>query len=375
VPVKYIEKNYKEAIHADAVRNLLPSVYEDALVRKGINPVSEPQFDNVKTDEGDTISFDVTVEVRPDVKIEGYRGIKVKTSKRKIDDSKMNETLEHLRERMATLRVVDREVRKDDLVLIDYGPLLESGEIDSKLLTTNYPVELSGQSLLKEFREGLIGMETGEEKDIFVQYPDDFPEKETAGTSKTFRVKVKEIKEKELPDLNDDFASRVGEKFPNLDSLKQQIKDDLTEEEEKRFDHEAEEQIIDKLIEKNPFDVPEAMVRNYIASLLEEDRKRRPEVPDQAEREREMTEQFHGAAVRTIKKYFILEAVRKQEEIDVEDTEVDGRIDQLANEGRHDPEEVKAYFKNPERRRSLANELRDRKVLDFLRQGADVKAA
>jgi trigger factor len=375
VPVKYIEKNYKEAIRADAVRNLLPSVYEDALVREGIKPVSEPKFDNVKTEEGDTINFDVTVEVRPEVQIEGYRGIKVRVKRTAIEDSNMSDTLEHLRESMATLRVVDREVRGTDFVLIDYGPLLDTGEIDTKLFAANYPVELSGHSLLKEFREGLIGMETGEEKDILVQYPDDFPEKESAGTSKTFRVTVKEIKQKELPELNDDFAKRVGDKFTDLDSLKQQIRADLDKEEDKRVEHEAEEQIIDRLIEKNPFDVPDAMVDNYIASVLEEDRKRRPDVPDEAERERELKEQFHGAAVRTIKKYFILEAVRKQESIEVEAEEVEGKINQLANEGRHQPDEVKAYFKHPQRRQSLENELRDRKILDFLRQSADVKVS
>jgi trigger factor len=374
VPRKYVEKNYKEAIHSDAVRNLLPSVYEDALVREGITPISEPTFDNVKAEEGDTISFDVTVEVRPDVTIEGYRGVRVKVKKKKIEDSNVNDTLEHLRESMATLRVVDRAVRDGDFVMVDYGPLLESGEIDSKLLATNYPVDLSGQNLLKEFREGLKGLSTGDEKDIFVQYPDDFPEKEAAGTSKTFRVKVKEIKEKELPELDDEWAKRVGgDKFSSLEDLKRQIRKDLEEEEDKKVNHEIEERIIDKLIEKNSFDVPEAMVNNYLYSILDEDRKRRPNVPDEQERERELREQFHGAAVRTIKKYFVLEAVGKQEQIDAGTGDVEAKVDELANEGRHEPDEVKAYFRNPQRRRSLENEIRDRKILDFLRERADAK--
>lgn len=375
VPVKYIEKNYKEAIQADAVRNLLPSVYEDALVREGIKPVAEPKFDNIKTDGGDAITFDVTVEVRPDVEIEGYRGIKVKVRKRKIEDSNMNNALADLRERLATLRVVDRAVRDGDFVLVDYGPLLESGEIDQKLLATNYPIDLSGGSLVKEFQEGLIGMETGQEKDIVVRYPDDFPDKGNAGTTKTFRVRVKEIKQKDLPELDDEFAKRVGEQFSTLESLKQKITEDLTRDEERRLEHETEETIIDQLISKNPFDIPEAMVRNYLASLLEEDRQRRPDVPDEAEREKEIKEQFQEAAVRTIKKYFVLEAVRKQEGIEVKREEIDGRIEELAGEGSHKPEDVKAFFARPERRKNLENELLDRKVLRFLRENAEVKVA
>ncbi len=375
VPVKYLEKNYKDVIRGDAVRNLLPAVFEDALVRTGIHPVGEPRFDNVKTGTGGAITFDVTVEVRPEVEIQGYRGVKVTVKKRTIDDSTLNAALEHLRETLATFRVVDRKIREGDSVIIDYGPLLPTGDVDKKRFAVNYPVDLARESLLKEFREGLIGMETREEKDILVRYPDDFPDKEAAGTAKTFRVRIKEIKEKELPELNDDFAKRVGEKFPKLDNLKQQLKEDFETDESKRIEHEAEEQIVDKLIAKNPFDVPEVMVRNYIASLLDEDRKRRPVVPDEAERERELVEQFRDAAVRTIKKYFIMEAVRKQEAIEVADAEVEGKIEQLAADGRHRSEEVKAFFRHPERRRGLENELRDRKILEFLRQSADVKVA
>jgi FKBP-type peptidyl-prolyl cis-trans isomerase (trigger factor) len=113
-------------------------------------------------------------------------------------------------------------------------------------------------------------------------------------------------------------------------------------------------------------------VNNYILSVLDEDRKRRPNVPDEAEREREVREQFRGAAVRTIKKYFILEAVGKQEQIGVRAEDVDAKINELASEGRHAPDDVKAYFRNPQRRRSLENELRDRKILDFLREKSDI---
>jgi trigger factor len=375
VPAKYIEKNYKDVIRADAVRNLLPAVYEDALVRTGIHPVGEPKFENVKTGTGDAIAFDVTVEVRPEVEIQGYRGVKVTVKKTAIDDSTLNHALEHLRESLATYRVVDRKIRDGDFVLIDYGPLLSPGVVDKKRLAVNYPVDLSRETLLKEFREGLTGMETGEEKDILVQYPDDFPDKESAGTSKTFHVRVKEIKEKVLPELNDDLAKRVDEKLTNLEGLKARIREDLEKDEEKRIDHDAEEQIIDKLIAKNPFDVPEAMIHNYIHSLLEEDRKRRPVVADEAAREQELMDHFRDAAVRTIKKFFVMEAVRKQEAIEVADDEVDGKIDQLATGGRAKPEEVRAFFRNPERRRGLENELRDRKILDFLRRSADVKVA
>ncbi|MFQ5512219.1 MAG: trigger factor, partial [Candidatus Krumholzibacteriia bacterium] len=175
VPAKYVEKNYSQVIHSDAVRNLLPQVYEQALVREGITPVGEPKFENVKAEQGVDITMDVTVEVRPEVEIDGYRGLKVKVAPRPVDDARVDEALEHMRERMVTLRVVDREVQAGDLVLIDYGPLLDDGTVDDKAMSRNYPVDLSGENLLAEFREGLPGMGLREEKEIRVRYPDEFP--------------------------------------------------------------------------------------------------------------------------------------------------------------------------------------------------------
>ncbi|UCH82805.1 MAG: trigger factor [Candidatus Latescibacterota bacterium] len=372
VPLKYIEKNYGGAVHADAVQNLLPAVYEDALNREGIRPIAEPRFENLKAERGENISVEVVVEVRPEVVVEGYQDVKVKVQKNEIGEKEISEVLERLREQNATLAVVDRASKEDDFLLIDYAPLLDSGNIDGTKLSENYPVDLTGGSLLPEFREGLIGLSVKDEKDIEVEYPDDFPEKNVAGTKKKFRVTVKEVKEKRLPEINDEFAKSLGKEFTGLAALKEKVGEDLVAEEAKRRDHDVEEMIIDQLIEKNPFDVPDAMVENYLASVLEEDRQRRPNAPDEAEREKEIREHFTQAAVRTIKKFLILEAVRKQESLDVSREDIEAKIGELTAGGEERSDEIKEYFRHPERRRSLENEMRDRKVLDFLREKADI---
>jgi trigger factor len=375
VPLKFVEKNYKDAVRSDAVRNLLPSIYEEALVQEGITPIGEPRFENVKTDEGLPITMDVTVEVRPDPTIDGYKKIKVKVERKTIDDKNVDEAIEHIREQMATLKVVDRPVKAEDYVLVDYGPLGDDGEVDKERLAVNYPIDLARGNLLKEFQEGLLGMGTGDEKDIRVDYPEDFPDKDNAGQSKTFRVTVKEIKEKDMPELNDEFAAGLGGSFKTVAELRKHVEEDLVREEDKRFEHNAQEQIIDSLIKKNNFQVPDAMVHNYLASVLEEDRKRRPEVPNEEERVKEIQEHFHDAAVRTIKKYFIMEAIKKQESIELSREEVDARIQEMVDQQSQQADEIQAYFRNPEHRRSLESEMLDRKVLTFLRESADIKVA
>jgi trigger factor len=375
VPAKYVEKNYGEIARDDAVRNLLPAVYEDALVQKGITPLGEPKFENLKAEPGEGVSVEVEVEIRPQVTLRDYLGVEVRVTHKVIGEKDVAETLDRIRERRGTFAVVERPAKEGDLLLIDYAPLQESGEVDGTKMVQNYPVDIASETLLPEFRENLRGMEVRGEKDVVVDYPQDFPDKAAAGTRKTYRVTLKEVKELRLPELDDDFAKSLGEEFADLDALRAKIRSDLEQEEEQRRRHEAEEKIIDKLIASNPFDVPQTMIENYFASILEQDRKRRPQVEDEAAREREVREHFHSAALRTIKKYLILDAVKKQENITVGPQELDAKIEDLSRTGGEKAEEVRAYFRRPDRRLAIEGELLDEKAMSFLRERAVVTAA
>jgi trigger factor len=375
VPPRFIEKNYAEAIHDDAVRNLLPAAYEESLEREGIAPIGEPKFVNLKAERGEAATVDIEVEVRPEILLKDYLGVEVRVEKRAIGDTDVDETLERIREQKGSFVVVERPAREGDIVVIDYAPVLSGGEIDEKQVLRNHPVEISSPSLLPEFKQGLSGIEVGATKDVTVRYPEDFPEKPLAGTEKTYRVTAKEIKELRLPDLDDSFAKELGDRFPDLPALKNRVKADLEGEEDRRRRHEVEERIIDRVIEANPFDVPEIMVENYLSSVLEQDRRRRADVADEAAREKEIREHFHAAAVRTIKKFLVLDAVRKQENIEIGAAEIQAKIDDIARSGGERESEVRAYFSHPERRRSLENELLDRKAIDLLRERAVVTGA
>jgi trigger factor len=373
VPLKYVEKNYSGVIHRDAVQNLLPHVYEDALVREGIMPVGQPKFENLSSKKGENVTVDVVVEIRPDLEIKHYRGVKVEVKRGAIGEKEVTEALNHLRERMSTFKLVDREARENDFVIIDYGPILESGEVEAKSMIRNYPVDLSSPNILEEFREGLAGMSIKEEKDIRASYPEDFPDESLAGKERRLRVTVKEIKERHLPELDDAFAKRVGEQFSGMEALREKIKQDMENDEEKRFEHEIEERVIDNIIATQPFEVPEAMIENYLASIIDEDRRRRPNVPDDDEREREIRENYRNAAVRTIRKYFILDAIKVQENIELQEGDLEAKIEELAKGAPEKEEDVRAYFRRPEQRRSLENQMLDEKILKFVRENADIK--
>jgi len=239
----------------------------------------------------------------------------------------------------------------------------------------NYPVDLSSGSLFPEFQEGLLGMRIGDDKRITVEYPENFPDKKRAGTRTTFHVSLREIKEKVLPDIDDEFAKKIGEDIENLDALKERIHKDLVEEEEKRFDREIEEKMIDRIIENNPFEVPDIMVENFLTSLIEEDRKKRPRVASEEEREREIRKIFREAAVRNVKKYFILLALKKEKDFSVAAEEVDDKIRQIVESSGDQAEEVRTYFKQKKPRNNLESQLEDEKVFRFLRENAVLKGA
>ncbi len=371
VPPEFIKKNYGEVIHSDAVRNLLPAVYEEALEREGIAPLGEPNFENIKAEKDTDISADIAVEVRPEVRIGKYKDLSVKAEKHEIGDSDIDEAMQSIRERMASFRVVEREAGENDYLVIDYAPII-NGEIDRKKLLKNYPVDMSSDNLLPDFRDGLKGVKPGDKKEFTVHYPADFPEKELKGQDRDFHVEVREVKEKVLPELNDDFVKQLDSGLTSVAELKKRVREDLIEQEIKRYAHEIEEKVIDVIIKNEPFEVPEAMVNNYLASVLEEDKKRRPRVDDEEAREKEVRNLFHDSAVRTVRKYFIMESVRVQENIKISDEELSGRMDKLAGTSER-KDEILGYLRSPDQKSRIEAELADEKVLKLLRESADIK--
>ena len=375
VPVQYVKKYHGEAVENEAVQNLLSEAYQKAVLSKGLHPLAEPRFENLQAEEGKGISVDAAIEVRPDVEIKDYKKVPVEAEKPEVKDSEVDDALKTLSERMATFQSVDREAASSDFLIIDYAPLSDSGEPVEDERQKNHPVDLSGDNIVPEFRAGLTGMKPGEEKELRVKYPEDFANKSLAGVEKTFTVKVMEVKEKLVPEIDDAFAQRFGDDVNSLAELKAKVFNDLSKEAEERYRHDVTEKIIDKIIENNEFEVPDIMIENYLLSVIDEDRRRRPGVPDEEQREKEIRELFSEAAVRTIRKYIIMDYVGKKEKLAVSQEEIDERVKTIADSTGKPIDEVKRVFLAGEGRKSLENELLDQKILNFLRENADIKVA
>jgi trigger factor len=338
-----------------------------------LHPLGEPKFEDLKAEDGGGISVKAHIEVKPEIEITDYTGVEVEAEKKAIDEEQVDKTLDSIRENTATYQSVDRPAAGDDYITIDFAPYLESGELDEAARQRNYGVTLEGENLLPEFKQELTGMKAGEEKEILVRYPDDFTDKNLSGSSKSFHVTVNEVKEKLLPELDDNFAKNVAPEVGSLADLRKRIREDLQREEDSRHKQDVQERIIDKIIEKNRFEVPEAMVENYLTSIVEEDRRRRPHVDSEDGRETQVREMFNEPAARMVKRYLIMEAVVRQEKLSVSQEEIDKKIANIAEGAQRPVEDMEKIFRDKKHRRNLENELLDQKVLDFLQGSADIK--
>jgi len=373
VPVGIIQKHYADVIQSDAVRNLLPTVFEQALERERLFPLGEPRFENVRFEEGG-IAFDVRIDVRPEITLKDYTGITIGVPRHPVEDRDVDKAVESLRERLAIFETVNRPAGETDYLVIDYVPLTPAGEPEEKSRVKGYPVTLASESLLAEFRTGLVGARAGDDKEIQVTYPSDFSDTALAGTSRTFRVHVNEVKEKMLPDANDNFAKRIDESAGSLLELRLKIRRQLEAEEESRHRQEADEKIMDAILAANPFEVPEVMVENYLASLVTEDRRQRGPVPDEETRAAEIHQAFRGSAERMIRKYFVLDAVTRQENLEVSDADIDERLRAVAERLGKPEVEVRQHMAGTKQRRGLESDMLDEKAMGFLRERSTVRA-
>jgi trigger factor len=255
VPPGYIDKNYADVVATDAVRNMLPLVYEQGLARERLHPLGDPRFENVEFEDGG-LRFDAVIDVRPDVEITGYDRLRVQAPRQVVADEDVNRAVASLRERLAVYETVDRPATAEDTVVIDYVPLAADGKPDEPSRVKGYGVALSSESLLDEFRTGLVGMKAGDEKEIGVTYPADFSDTDLAGNSKTFQVRMGEVKQKLLPELDDAFAKRIDPSSAGLLELRLRIRKELEAEEDVRHRREVDDKLVDAVIAGNPLKFP-----------------------------------------------------------------------------------------------------------------------
>ena len=381
VPPTVIRQRFAEEIKSEVVDTLVPKYFHEEAAKQNLVPVSQPRVTDLHLHEGEPLRFKATFEVLPDIELSAYQEVRVDKPDTTVTDEEVEESLNNLREQHATYSAVeDRALADGDFAQASFqgepknsagGPESAPAEGAAKPVNVDdVMVEIGGSNTVRDFSENLRGARPGETRTFDVSYPADFSDQRLAGKTFTYTVTVKAIKQKRLPDLNDDLAKEIGS-FASLDELKQKIRESLEHEKQHSAEREGKEKLIDELVKRHQFDVPESLVERQIDLRLERGLRALAAQGMRAEDMRKMD--FNrlragqrDAAVREVKASLLLDRIADAEHIEVTDEELNHEVESLASQTKQSPDAVRARLTKDGALERIRNRIRNDKALDFL---------
>jgi trigger factor len=354
VPKQIIEMNYgKGVFYEDAINILLPQAYEQAIEELELEPVDRPEIDIDELKEGQPLNIKIEVDVKPEVKLGDYKSIELEKVEYNVTDEMVQEELNKMQEENARLLdATDREVKKGDITTIDFAGYLD-GEQFPGGTAEGHQLEIGSNTFIPGFEDQLIGKNKDEEIDVNVTFPEDYGQEELAGKEVTFKVTINDIKEKELPELDDEFAKDISE-FDTIEEIKTDIKERLEKEFSEQEKVQKENAVIEKLIEISEFEVPQGMIDSQLEDELRQFDYRLRNQGLELEKYLEMTksttedlkEQFAPTAKKRVEADIVLEAVVEAEKIEVSEEDIDKELEKMAEQYKaEDKEEFKTNMK------------------------------
>jgi len=377
VPREILERYFKDYVKAEVTQKLIQDTYLEAISEGHLQPVSTPIIDPGELEKDKPFHYTVTVEVKPEIKIEGYVGLTLEAKKEEVKEEEVEERLKNLQSLHAILKTIPepRPIQRGDFVLLDYETWLEDKPLEEGK-AKDYTIEVGGGRFIPELEEALVGMKPEEEKEIQVSFPEDYGYKKWAGKTISFRVKIKEIKEKILPPLDDEFPKNFGD-YASLEEFKKKIKTDLEQEKEAVLRKQLKDQIVDRLLEANSFEVPESLVRSQARALVSDMKLRLATqgmgLKDLNLSEEKLEEDYRELAQKLVRTYLILEKIASQEGIEVKEEEIEERLKEISERTRQPLETLKRLYETRNLKPELKAEILNEKTLNFLLEKAQIQ--
>lgn len=373
IPVPIIKNRYSHLLKEEVINKLIPEYYQKALAKHNLRPLHSPTVDDIHFKEGEPLKFKARFEVAADIKINDYIAIKVKKPAIKLNDEEVDAALKSLQEKAAEMMTIEnRPARPGDYLIMDTSWKIE-GTKGKPMLQRDALIFLGSSDNLPQLNEQLKHLSLGENKEFTLQYPEDWQVKHFAGKKLHYHVKLKEIKEKRLPALDDNFAKDLGE-FATLAELKEKVIKDLTKQKNQEIEAQINNTILKKIIEKNPLEVPEVWLKeelDFRARQLLETLASQGGDPNQINLDWEKFRQENrAAALETVKKRMVLNHIARQEKLEVSEEELKAGIEEIAKKSGESFAAVRNYLATERRIDAVKEEMLQRKTLDFLRDKA-----
>lgn len=382
-PRKMIEKLYgPEIFYEDAANFAIPEAYEAAAKECGLEIVSRPEIDVEDIGKDKPFVFTATVAVKPEVELGDYKGIEVEKQEVKVLAADVNAEIDRVREQNARIMTVeDREIKKDDIAVIDFEGFVD-GEAFEGGKGTDYSLTIGSHSFIDTFEDQLIGKKTGDKVDVNVTFPEEYHEASLKGKPALFKVEIKEVKVKELPNLDDEFASEVSE-FDTLKEYKASVKKTLTDRRKAQVKTEKENKVLQKVVENAKVELPAPMVDEQVSQMVNEFASRLQQQGLSIEQYMQMTgmqpqalmDQMRPEAETRIKTRLVLEAVADAEEIKATDKDIDKELEKMAEMYRMEVDKLKEMVGDAEKEQ-MSKDVAVQKAVDLLvKESVEVEAS
>ncbi|MFA6600817.1 MAG: trigger factor [Candidatus Omnitrophota bacterium] len=368
-PREVLVMYFKEEARQEVLKHLLAESYAQAIREKSLEPLGYPEIKDVRF-EGDTLSYSAVIETRPKVKFSKLNGFKAKKEAARVEPTEVEDSLKRLQESFAQYKAVEgRAVAWGDFVVADYVCLIDGKETEKR---NDDWFEIKEEEFLKGFSGQLIGANPGDEKEVRLVFPKTVSRKEWAGKEALFRVKVKEIKIKELPELNDEFARGAGE-YQSVADLRDKLAKDLLDAKEKEKENSYEKALLEELVKHNKIDLPAGVIKKRQQYLVEEtlEQSKRHGIPE--DKTEEMKKELEGTAEKEARTQvhlaFLLDELAAKENLTATEEDLKKKYEVLAGRFRQTVEGVEKYYQGHEdAREALCDQIRNEKAIEFLKR-------
>jgi len=377
-PFKIVEKTYGiQIFYEDAFNEVAGPAYEEGLKENNVEAVSKPEIDIVQIEAGKELIFTAVVQTKPEVKLGKYKGIEIKKIEYNVSDEDVEHELGHMAEKNARIvSVEDRAVEKDDITIIDFegfvdGTAFEGGKGE------NYELTIGSNTFIPGFEDQIIGMKIDEEREINVKFPEEYFSENLSGKDAMFKVKLHEIKKKELPEINDELAKDISE-FDTLEELKASIKTKQEEQNKNRAKYETEDAVIEAVCKVAEVEIPSGMIETETDNMEQDIATRLSYQGMQLDQylqmmgktKQEFRNEYKEQAERQVKSRLVLEAVAKEADVKVSEEEISAKIKEMAANYGQKEEAVKD---NPQLKKYVEDSLKSEKTIEFLVSNAKIK--
>lgn len=377
-PMNIIERQYgSEIFYEDTFNEIVPEVYDKELKLNNIEAVSRPDIDVTQIGKGQDLIFTAVVQIKPEVKLGKYKGIQLKKIEYNVTDEDIDHEIGHMAEKNSRLVTIeDRAVEEKDIAVIDFEGFVDGIAFDGGK-AENHELEIGSKTFIPGFEEQIIGMKAEEEKDINVKFPEEYFSKDLAGKDAVFKVKLHEIKRKELPEIDDEFAKDVSE-FDTIKELKASIKEKLEEENKSRAKYETEDEAIKTVCDSVEIEIPSGMIETEIDNMVKDVEARLSYQGLKLDQylhmmnktEEDFRKEYEEQAQKSVKSRLVLEAIVKDAKIEITEEELNEKIKEMAtNYGKKEEE----LIQNENLKEYLSNNMKIEKAIKFVVDNAKIK--